>query len=110
LKISGNCGQLASGLQDMVEEARDLQVVKINEQIFKIVFFLGGDWKSTVCGLDAANSEFSCIWCKCPKLKQANLSLEWSITDPSKGARTTEEIKQKAKLGKKFNRSIEVSI
>jgi len=52
----------------MVEEARDLQAMKINEKILKIVFFLG-DWKATVCGLDAANSEFSCIWCKCPKLK-----------------------------------------
>jgi len=70
LKIPENYEQLASGLQDMVEEARDLQVVKINEQIFKIVFFIGGDWKflATVCGLDAANSEFSCIWCKCPNL------------------------------------------
>ena len=103
MKISESYEQLASGLQDIIEEARDIQVLKINEQIFKIIFFLGGDWKflATSCGLDAANSEFPCIWCKCPKLKRADLSLEWSITDPRKGARTTEEIKKKAKLGKR---------
>ena len=39
MKISESYEQLASGLQDIIEEARDIQVVKINEQIFKIIFF-----------------------------------------------------------------------
>ena len=45
LKVSENYEELASGLKDFLDEASDLQIVKINKQIFKVVFFLGGDWK-----------------------------------------------------------------
>lgn len=61
--------------------------------MLKVVFYYGGDWKmlSHSLGIQAANSRYSCVWCKCPKEDYHRLDLEWSITDPKKGARTHEE-------------------
>lgn len=103
LRIAEDYEQLASGLQDICEEAEDLQIVTVQEKIYRIDLFLGGDWKflATVCGIESATAEFSCIWCKCSKSQRADLDLEWSLTDPRKGARTTQEIKEKSVLGKK---------
>ena len=62
-----NC--MALGLQDICEEAKDLEVLTIEGNVYKIIFFLGGDWKflATVCGIESASAEYSCIWCKCSK-------------------------------------------
>ena len=43
LKIIENYGELASGLQDICEEAVDLQVVSIQGKVYSITFFVGGD-------------------------------------------------------------------
>ena len=61
--------ELAAGLNDLIEEAEDLQVVTVGDKVYQTEFFLGGDWKflALVCGIDSANAEHSCIWCKCPK-------------------------------------------
>ena len=97
---------LAAGLEDICTEARDLEVVTVNKTVYMVERFLGGDWKflALVCGLDAANADHACIWCKCPKSKCWNMSLEWSLTDPSKEARTITEIAELAKLGKSSKR------
>ena len=55
---------------------------------------------AVICGVEAATSEYACVWCKCPKCQRWDMSLEWSITDPAKGARTIEVIAEKGKLGK----------
>ena len=103
LKIEENYEKLLAGLQDICEEAKDIEVISIKEKVYTVIWFLGGDWKflSTVCGLDSANAEHACIWCKCPKDKRFNMTLQWSISDSSEGARTTQEISEKAKLPKK---------
>ena len=103
LKIAEDYEKLGSGLQDICEEAADLQIVTIQDKVYNIKFFLGGDWKylATICGIESASAEYSCIWCKCPKSQRYNTDLEWSITDPSKGARTTQEIKEKSMLSKR---------
>lgn len=74
-----------------------------SDKVYNIQFFLGGDWKylATICGIESATAEYSCIWCKCSKSQRANTDLDWSITDTSKGARTTKEIKEKAMLSKR---------
>ena len=102
LKIPEKFEILAAGLEDICAEARDLEVVTVNETVYTVERFLGGDWNflALVCGLDAANADHACIWCKCPKSKCWNMSLEWSLTDPGKGARTITEIAELAKLGK----------
>ena len=75
LRIAENYEQLASGLQDICEEAEDLQIVTIQDKVYKIDFSLGGDWKylATVCGIESATAEYSCIWCKCSKSQRADL-------------------------------------
>ena len=52
LKIAEDYKELSSGLQDICEEAADLQIVTIQDKVYNIKFFLGGDWKylATVCG------------------------------------------------------------
>ncbi len=59
----------------------------------------GGDWKflAIICGLNAANAEYSCIWCKCPSGDRWNTKKEWSISDTTKGARTISEIQSLSK-------------
>ena len=103
MKVSESYDELISGLKDICEEARDLEVITIDERIYKITFFLGGDWKflATVSGLEHANADFACIWCKCAKAQRFDMDLQWSINDVKKGARTIEEISKKAKLPKK---------
>ena len=53
-----------------------------------------------VCSIEAVTSDHACIWCTCPKEKRHDMSLQWSITDSDKGARTVEEIAAKSTLPK----------
>ena len=103
LKATETYDELALGLQDICEEAKDLEVLTIEGNVYKIIFFLGGDWKflATVCGIESASAEYSCIWCKCSKSQRSNMELKWSISDPLNGARTIEEIREKSKLSKR---------
>lgn len=102
LKVNEDYDELAAGLEDVVKEAEDLEVLTINGRVFNINFFLGGDMKflAIVCGLECATCEHSCIWCKCPKAQRWDMNKTWSLTDPDKGARTVQEITEKAKLPK----------
>ena len=62
---------LALGLKDIRDEINQISSdgITVSTKKFNVLFYLGGDWKfiAAVCGLDAANSKFSCIWCKCAK-------------------------------------------
>ena len=102
LKIGEKYEELAAGLQDIIAEAENCEVVNVDDKVYNIEFYLGGDLKflAIVCGIDAANADHACIWCKCPKEKRDDMTIEWSITDVSKGARTIEEILDKCTLGK----------
>jgi len=102
LKVDENYKQLAAGLQDIISDAKDCNAILIDGQKYNVEFYLGGDLKflAIVCGLEAANAEYACIWCKCPKGKRDDMTMEWSLTDVSKGARTIEEIAEKSTLGK----------
>jgi len=55
---------------------------------------------AAVCGLEGANSNYACIWCKCPSDDRCDMTVKWSISNPEQGARTTEEIAEKSKLPK----------
>ena len=72
----------------------------------KLSTFLGGleIWGGleTVCAIGAANQDYACIWCKCPRVKRWDTSKKWSISDTPMGARTVEELKEHAKKHK-FN-------
>ena len=104
VKVSeANDDELFRALKDIIDEAKGLNSVTVEDRIFKIDYYLGGDMKflAKVCGIEGATSEFSCIWCKCPKDERYNMDLQWSVTDESLGARTVEDIVRRSKLGKR---------
>ena len=100
LKITEGYDELLAGLQDVCNEAMDLEVISIDGKVYRVTWFLGGDWKflALACGLDSATSTYACIWCKCPKTKRSDMALQWSINDSTEGARSIKEICDKAKL------------
>ena len=85
---------LRDSLEDLRKEMGNLKEVNVNGHNFEIQYFLGGDWKflALVCGLGKANQDFAYIWCKCPRSLRWDTSKQWSITDPSYGARSIPEI------------------
>ena len=101
LKVSEKYEDLAAGLEEFIAEAKDLEVLSIDDKVIQIEFFLGGDWKflALVCGLESATADHACIWCKCPKKQRHDMSLTWSLL-PDKGGRTVKEISEKSKLSK----------
>lgn len=71
----------------------NFESVTVGESIFKVTFYLGGDWKflAMVTGIDSATSTHACIWCTCPAFNRFDTSQTWPISDISKGARTITE-------------------
>ena len=102
LKEDESYDSLALGLKDVINEVSMISRdgIKIDECSYAIHFYLGGDWifLAMVCGLDSANSKYSCIWCTCPKEERYNTAKEWSIQDSEKGVRTIESITAASKL------------
>jgi len=78
LKDVESYDRLALALQDVRKDVSDIarEGLTVHEEHYQIKFFLGGDWKflALICGLDAANSKYACIWCTCPKEKLALFS------------------------------------
>ena len=88
---SYNCLKLA--LEDIIKEVEELMEVHVNGIDFKIVYYLGGDWKflAMVTGIDAASSDYACIWCKCKKDDRGDIQRQWSMSNKDLGARTIDE-------------------
>ena len=103
LKASDNYEELQAGLEDICSAAKDMDIVTVEDQVHRIQFYLGGDLKflALVCGIESADAVHACVWCKCPKGQHSDMEIQWSITDPIRGARTVEEITEKSKLGKR---------
>ena len=104
IKTTENYDNLKKSLADLNNEMSNLKEITVNSHKYSIEYFLGGDWKflACVCGLGAANQNFSCIWCKCPRNERFDISKKWSITDNSLGARDLQEIGKYAK-SKQYN-------
>ena len=105
-KMAENYENLAAALEDICNEGKQLKSITIDDKSYEIETYLGGDLKflAMVCGIDAANCEHACVWCKCPRLQRWDMSQEWSISDITKGARTVEEIARFASMKQqKFN-------
>jgi len=99
---------LSNALLDIKKDIEEFTTFHIDRKQFSIQYYLGGDLKflNIVCGIDSCSSTFSCIWCKCKASERHDTTREWSMTNPEKGARTIDEIKQCSKektKAKKFN-------
>jgi len=61
--------KMESWLKDIIAEAKNCEAVNVDNKVYNIKFYLGGDLIKTFSGIDAANADHACIWCKCPKEK-----------------------------------------
>jgi len=66
---------LSEALQDIINEAKDLKTITINDKSYSLEYFLGGDMKflALVNGIESANAKHSCVWCKCPSDERNNM-------------------------------------
>jgi len=71
--------QLSEALKDIEKEIQSTQYLTIDDHKFKIEYFFSADMKYlAVClGLQAANANYSCIWCKCPKQQRHDTGKTW---------------------------------
>lgn len=99
LKTGESYENLASGLADIAKEISTLKSIKIQDKEYTLEYFLGGDMKflALVCGINAANGTYSCVWCKCCAGDRWDMTKSWSFTDTSQGARTISEIETLSK-------------
>ncbi|PFX31339.1 hypothetical protein AWC38_SpisGene3869 [Stylophora pistillata] len=86
IKTTENYDNLKESLADLNSEMSNLKEITVNNPKYSIEYFLG-DWTflACVCGLGAANQNFACIWCKCPRHEMFDISKKWSLTDKSLG-------------------------
>ena len=93
---------LSESLADISNEIKEIHSVQVNEVQYTVVWFFTADLKflALCSGIEAANSRFACIWCKCPSESRYDTSKKWSVTNTEQGARTIEEIQELAKLRK----------
>lgn len=82
-----------NALAEVIRDIKETTSVFVGSKSYKLVYYLGGDMKflNAVCGLDACNSTYSCIWCECPASKRHLTDQNWSVNDPVNG-RTVEKI------------------
>jgi hypothetical protein len=78
MQVCEDYDSLAGSLTDTVNEASELKSVTINENEHRVEYFLGGDLKflAIVCGIEAANAIFSCVWCKCSSTNRWDMDKE----------------------------------
>ena len=68
-KTPENYTHLKKALEDVIKDVERLKQIKVDDEIFEVEYFLGGDWKflASITGIDAASSTYACIWCKCSR-------------------------------------------
>ena len=86
--------KLANALSDIIAEVKRLTSICVEGESFEIEYFLCSDMKFLVivCGIEAANSTYACVWCRCPAADRYDMDKKWSILDTKQGARSVEEI------------------
>lgn len=102
LKVHEKYKHLVDVLKPITDEMKTFTQLSFNGNACSLKYLLAGDMKflNMAMGIGARSSKYSCLWCTCSVAERGDLSRVWSMTDVSKGARTTETIKQWSK-GKK---------
>ena len=85
---------IQAALKELIDEVNSLTSVTVDGKEVIVEVFIGGDLKflNQVTGIGGFASIHSCLWCKYSKQHRSDVSLEWSMTDVTKGARTVDEI------------------
>ena len=92
-----NYQSITESVTDLVTEMKTLNVLKVGEYTYKLTYFLGADMKflAMALGIEAANSTYSCVWCKCPSKDRHDITKKWSVMDTENGgARTIDRIQK----------------
>ena len=94
LNVPEDHEKLAIVLRDIIAEVETLTSISINDQKFEIEYFLCSDLKflEIVCGIEAANSTYACVCCKCPAAERYNMEKQSSTSEAEHGARSVTEI------------------
>lgn len=76
---------ISKALKEIIEDLQDLQTVKINDIDFDVKYTLGGDlkWIALITGINAANADYPCPWCKFNKKSDNDLRKDWNLRDRS---------------------------
>lgn len=87
---------LEESLADVIADLKETKEILIDEKLYKIELFLGGDLKFLNCvlGLQANNGKYSCIYCLCPSDKRHDTTMQWGLS------RTIQSIKDNAQSKK----------
>ena len=98
LKVSEKHEELQAGLEDIYSEAKDIEVVTIEDQVYKIQLYLGGNFKAFSISLCTAFRvpTLSMHVCGVKQQGQACRHVINAVVDPNKGARSVEEIMENA--------------
>ena len=82
-KTPENYTHLKKAFVDVIKDVDRLKQIEIDDKIFEVEHFLGGDWKflASITGIDAASSTYACIWCKCSREERFDPDKEWSVTN-----------------------------
>ena len=102
LNTTEDYNTLSESLVDISNEIKMIHEIEINEIKYAIEWFFTADLKflALCTGLEAANSKFACVWCKCPSEDRYDVTKSWSVTNTGEGARTINEIQELARLPK----------
>ena len=82
-----------SCFKDLFTELANTTCISLGEVEFSLEYFFAADAKmlALLLGVNAANSNHPCLYCKCPSSEFHNTSKVWSITNVDQGARTYDD-------------------
>ena len=85
---------------NLSEEIEKVKILSLDEQtIIHLDYVFCADLKfiNEMMGLGSCASTYACAWCKCPESQFWDMSISWSMTDVTLGARTIQEIDSESK-------------
>lgn len=103
INVSEDYDKLSIALRDINAEVDKLTSISIDDQKFESEYYLCSDLKFLVivCGIEAANSTYACVWCKCPAAERYNMEKQWSASEAELGATSVTEITECCTKSKK---------
>ena len=82
---SENYEQIEASLRELLDLIKNINEIELGGNVYQVKKCFGGDLKflALLYGLNAANSDYPCIWCKCNITEKLDLTRlkDWSISD-----------------------------
>lgn len=83
-------------LDEILKQIDEITELRIGNNTYRIESCFGGDmmFLGAIYGINAPNSNYPCIWCKCKKTEFGYVEKKWSISDPKFNARNIKEAEE----------------